>query len=137
MWLLGSKFTVGVCAVVLNDRQEILLLRHRFRESQKWELPGGFVRRGESFEAAVQRELLEETGIDIEILMPGRTYIEQPLHIDVSFLARYKSGKLVPDEREILDAHFFPVDQLPSELSAAQAATLSHALPLQDRAMEA
>ena len=39
------------------------------RAPGKWSFPAGFVERGEQVEAAAAREVLEETGLDVE---PGR-----------------------------------------------------------------
>ena len=48
---------------VENDLK-VLLIRRRFAPYQdQWALPGGFVQENESIEAAVERKLLEETGI--------------------------------------------------------------------------
>ncbi|MFF3490098.1 NUDIX domain-containing protein [Streptomyces sp. NPDC002795] len=51
--------TVGVGAILVHDNH-VLLGRHRHGTL---ELPGGHVEAGESFEEAVVRELVEETGL--------------------------------------------------------------------------
>ena len=59
---------VGVGAVVLDDDNRVLLVK-RAHEPLKgeWSLPGGAVELGETLEAAVLREILEETGLIIDI----------------------------------------------------------------------
>lgn len=59
---------VGVGAVVFNAQGDILLIR-RGKEPQygRWMVPGGRLEWGESLEAAAVREVLEETGVEIEI----------------------------------------------------------------------
>jgi 8-oxo-dGTP diphosphatase len=119
-WLSQATFTVGVSGVVLNERDELLLLRHRFRESHAWELPGGFVERGETLDDALRRELREETGFEIDIVDHISTHISRVRHVDVSYLARIQSGALHVESQEILDARFFRGDELPPGLSAEQ-----------------
>jgi ADP-ribose pyrophosphatase YjhB (NUDIX family) len=41
---------------------DVLLVRHSYGPAQ-WDLPGGFCRRGEDFEAAARREVAEELGL--------------------------------------------------------------------------
>ncbi|HEY9796967.1 MAG TPA: NUDIX hydrolase [Leptolyngbyaceae cyanobacterium] len=47
---------------ILPDGQIVLIRR---RDNGKWGLPGGFVNWGETIPAAVQRELVEETGLEL------------------------------------------------------------------------
>jgi len=54
---------VGVGGMVINDNMEILLIRERRATKKLWKLPGGFVDRGETLKAGVEREVLEETGV--------------------------------------------------------------------------
>lgn len=63
-----SRPILGVGALIL-DRDRILLVE-RAREPLKdyWSLPGGVVEVGERLEAALRREIREETGLEIEIL---------------------------------------------------------------------
>jgi hypothetical protein len=58
-------FTVSVAAIIINEKGEVLLLDHVLRSRSSWGVPGGFLAHGEQPVAAVQRELREETGIEI------------------------------------------------------------------------
>ena len=59
---------IGVGAVVLDESGRVLLAR-RAHEPLKgeWSLPGGAVEVGETLEAAVAREVLEETGLRVDV----------------------------------------------------------------------
>ena len=54
---------VGVGAIVVNSRQEILCVRELRNNLRPWKLPGGLSDLGEDIDEAVLREVLEETGI--------------------------------------------------------------------------
>lgn len=58
----------AVSALVVDDERRLLLAR-RAREpyADLWDTPGGFLEEGEEPLAALRRELLEETGLSIEI----------------------------------------------------------------------
>jgi 8-oxo-dGTP diphosphatase len=58
---------VGVGAVVVDRIGRVLLVR-RGREPLKghWSLPGGLIEVGESLHAGIVREVLEETGLEVE-----------------------------------------------------------------------
>jgi 8-oxo-dGTP diphosphatase len=67
----GDDFDVqlyGLSAVVYAERgDEILLLKRQGGAlSGQWFLPGGAVERGELPEVGARRELVEETGLDVE-----------------------------------------------------------------------
>ena len=68
-----SKIKVAVDAIVFGysriDAVSVLLIRRKYPPFQnEWALPGGFVLENESLEEAVNRELLEETGIKVNYL---------------------------------------------------------------------
>jgi phosphoglycolate phosphatase-like HAD superfamily hydrolase/ADP-ribose pyrophosphatase YjhB (NUDIX family) len=54
--------TVG--GLIFNEQGEVLMVRTR-KWSNRWGIPGGKIRYGEPSEAALRRELLEETGLEV------------------------------------------------------------------------
>jgi 8-oxo-dGTP diphosphatase len=95
-------------------RGRVLLVR-RGHEPLKgcWTIPGGMVEVGEELREAVQRELKEETGLDVEpgklietfdrIQRAGRRVRYHFVIAD--YLCRLKSGKLRPAS-DVLDARW-------------------------------
>ncbi len=76
-------FTVG--AVCLLEREGMLLmLRQPHRVG--WSLPGGLLSRGESAAEAVQRELVEEIGVRVQVGRPVTVVVDSPLRrVDVIY----------------------------------------------------
>jgi 8-oxo-dGTP diphosphatase len=128
LWLAQPKFTVGISAVVLNDHDDILLLRHRFRACDDWQFPGGYIARGETPDAAIRRELREETGLDVEVIRHVAADVGHPLHLDLYVLVRVAGGSLTLDERELLEARFFSPARLSDVLDEGGLRTVGIAL---------
>lgn len=61
-----ARVSVGVCALALDGRGRLLVVRHTYRR-QPWGLPGGFIGRDEQPTAALAREMWEELGIEATI----------------------------------------------------------------------
>ncbi len=58
---------VGVGAVIIQDAK-IVLVKRRFEPlAGQWSLPGGRLELGETLEAGLAREMLEETGLEIQV----------------------------------------------------------------------
>ena len=60
---------VGVGAVILNDRGEVVLIR-RGQEPRlgEWSIPGGRLEWGESVRDGIIREVREETGLEVDVV---------------------------------------------------------------------
>lgn len=66
---LARPMALTVKAVIINQQGQILLLKRTKGDinGEKWDLPGGGVDEGEELELALKREILEETGLGVEI----------------------------------------------------------------------
>lgn len=119
---------VGVGAIVFRGDEVLLVRRGQEPGYGEWSLPGGAVEVGETLEEAVRRELLEETGIEMEILgvsavleriFPDAAGEIRHHYVLVDFLCRYFNGDPEPNS-DILELCFTPLPslerfQLPSQ----------------------
>jgi 8-oxo-dGTP diphosphatase len=107
-----TKFVVGVAGLGVDASGRVLLARHRFG-SPPWRLLGGFIARAERLEAALGREIAEETGLDVEIgpLLEASTR-ERWAQVELVYLYRVTGGR----ERlsgELAEIRWFSADALP------------------------
>lgn len=58
---------VGVGAVIMQNGQVVLVKRRFEPLAGQWSLPGGRLELGETLEAGLAREMLEETGLDVQV----------------------------------------------------------------------
>lgn len=109
----GRHFTVAVFVV---NKGKVLL--HRHRKLGMWLPPGGHIERDELPDEAAVREVLEETGVEIELVGERREDIEDPVqlhqpigvqlenigpgheHIDLIYLARPTGPTVIRTEFE-------------------------------------
>lgn len=56
---------VGCSASIFDEAHEKILLVRR-SDNEKWAVPGGYMDPGESFSEACEREVKEETGLDVQ-----------------------------------------------------------------------
>ncbi len=120
--LFQARFSAGAVGVVFNAEGDILLLKHVYRPQQLWGLPGGYVGWREDPAHTVERELLEETGLQVKTLQP--LWVEQGLytdHLDLAYLCRLEGGE-VRLSGEILAYDWVSPHRLPALLSFHQRA---------------
>jgi ADP-ribose pyrophosphatase YjhB (NUDIX family) len=116
-----------VDAIVTIPGQGVVLI-HRRNPPHGWALPGGFVDYGESLEEAVRREILEETGLELERLAQFKAYSDpgrDPRHhtVTVVFSAYGLGLPRAADDAERVSV--FPLDRLPSPLAFDHAEILA------------
>ncbi len=60
---------VGVGVIVFRDHEVLLIQRNKEPNKGQWSIPGGRQMLGETVAEAAQRELLEETGVNVDRLL--------------------------------------------------------------------
>lgn len=92
---LRKNVTYIVCAVIFNDKEEVLMVQEAKQDCYKqWYLPAGRVEVGESLEEALRREVKEEAGFDCEPITLLLIQEQGPKWIRFIFLARVTGGTL-------------------------------------------
>lgn len=137
--MIGSELLVlvGVVAIVTSEKGQVLLQLRG--DVKKWGLPGGYVEPGEELALAVQREVKEETGLDVapERIVgvysgPDRisTYPNGDIVADtcIVFACREIGGVLRIDDDESLDLAWFDPTDLPSGVLNWIRQPIAHAL---------
>jgi 8-oxo-dGTP diphosphatase len=118
-WVLHPTFNVGVTGIVRADDGRVLLLRHRlWPEELQWGFPGGFAKRGEQFAETVVREIREETGLTVRVGRLLDVRVGDRYRAEVYYEAVLVGGidRLALQEREILEAGLFTLDELPAAM---------------------
>jgi NAD+ diphosphatase len=106
---------ISPAVIVLIERGDhVLLARASHFPEGMHSVVAGFVEPGESLEETVSREIEEETGILVEdVRYFGSQPWPFPDSLMIGFTARYASGEIRIDGKEIVDAGWFSVDDLP------------------------
>ncbi|MFH1091931.1 MAG: NUDIX domain-containing protein [Pseudomonadota bacterium] len=106
---------VAVAGLLTRDGAVLLLKRAREPRKGFWCLPGGYVDRGETLEAGLTREVIEETGFSVEVkdLIGLYSYPDYPVVVAI-YKAAILGGNLPPGP-ELLEARWFKPDELPWE----------------------
>lgn len=135
IWLLNPKYCVGVLAYIPHptDSARVLLADHSYRGEISWSLPGGLVRKREHPQSAIQREIFEELGVEInvEALMHAAPS-EFGISVDLVYLCRLVESQ--PEfflSREVNAVKFFERDRMPEERMYQQHVALIHLLARQ------
>jgi ADP-ribose pyrophosphatase YjhB (NUDIX family) len=130
-WRFSRGLTLGVRGIVQDQDGRVFLIRHTYVSG--WHLPGGGVETGETALDALDRELREEACIRIDKApqLCGvffNTRVSRRDHVLVYLIRGFTVlGPKQPD-REIAEAGFFPLQELPDGTTQATRRRLAEAL---------
>lgn len=107
---------VSPCIIVAIHNGKQILLAQGARQVSRgfYSTLAGFVESAESLDQAVHREVMEEVGVTLKNI----EYFDSqpwpfPHSLMVGYIAEFASGEIKVDGKEILDAQWFNVDDLP------------------------
>ena len=112
MRFFNDSFLVGVTGIILNDKNEILLLKHTYRQTS-WSLPGGYLKGREHPHVGIAREILEETGLKVKVEKIVKTAHDHTnARLDITCLGIFHGGTFKPTA-EVVEHGFFEFSKLP------------------------
>ncbi len=112
MRIFQDQFLIGVTGIIFDDKNEILLFKHSYRQTQ-WGLPGGYIKAKEHPQEALEREIEEESGLIVSVdeELKIRTDREQA-RVDICFVGKLMGGEFRKSS-EVSEARFFTFNNLP------------------------
>ena len=119
MRFFQDQFLIGVTGIILNSKNEILLFKYSYRQTQ-WGLPGGYIKAKEHPQEALEREIEEESGfvVSVDEELKIRTDRESS-RLDIGFVGKLMGGEFRKSS-EVSEAKFFSFNDLPLLMSKQQ-----------------
>ncbi len=112
MRLFQNQFLVGVTGVIFNEKNEVLLFNHTYRQ-HAWSLPGGYLKSGEHPAEALEREIKEESGLVVSVDAPLKTRTDRNgSRLDMCYTGLFIGGEFTPSQ-EVSAYGFFSQDKMP------------------------
>jgi mutator protein MutT len=112
---------VPAAGVILVEDGQVLMTKRRYDpRAGTWCLPAGFMESGETPEQTAVRELAEETGLTAMLTGLFGVYagFDDPRvrSVLILYTAERSGGLLAPGD-DAIETRFFPLDQLPEDIS--------------------
>lgn len=110
---LFDMFSTCIIVMVVNECEEVALLKQGYLSSQYRVLVSGYMKPGESAEDCTRREVLEELGIELEELrIVGTDWFARRDQLMIGFVGRARKQAFKLSE-EVDSAAWVPVEQAP------------------------
>ena len=113
--ILRPQFQMAVSALIFDGQQRVLLFKHTYRKFE-WGIPAGGLEYNEQPQAAIMREVHEETGmtVSVERLLLAESS-KRIRHVSLVYLCTIVSGEF-RESHEISEIQYFAVNDLPPML---------------------
>jgi len=130
-WRFARGATLGARAMVIDGDGRIFLVKHSYVSG--WHLPGGGVETGESFRAALARELAEEGNIMMTAppVLHGIFFNKSASrrdHVALFVVREFRQDAMPKPNHEIVAHGFFAPDALPEGTTRATRARIAEML---------
>ncbi|NCT91301.1 NUDIX domain-containing protein [Cellulomonas sp. APG4] len=125
----------GVSGVVLDEGGRVLLGRRA--DNGRWAVLSGILDPGEQPAVGLAREVLEESGVHVEVVALTSVHTGEPVqypngdraqYLDLCFWCRPLAGEAHVADDESLEMGWFATDALPSDLVESSAQRLADTL---------
>ena len=110
-----DTFSTCIIVAVMNAEGEVLLQREKRRPEMEV-LVAGYIQPGESAEAAVRREIAEETGLTATSLQYVASYPHMGGNMLMLGYCAQAEGTLQPSESEVLSARWCTLEEAVASL---------------------
>ena len=112
MRIFQDEFLIGVTGIIFNEKNELLLFKHTYRQT-KWSLPGGYIKSKEHPFEALEREIEEESGLVVSAdeQLKVRTDRESS-RLDITVVGKFMGGEFKATH-EVSEYGFFAFENLP------------------------
>ncbi len=111
----------AVIMAIVDSFDRLLLAHNALWPANRFSVPAGYVEPGEPLEAAVRREVWEETGIRVgRVAYQGSQPWPFPASLMVGFRGEALNSTPVPDGEEITEARFVSRSELTEALRAGE-----------------
>lgn len=112
MRVFQDQFLIGVTGIIFNDKNQILLFKHSYRQHQ-WSLPGGYLKSKEHPKEGLEREIEEESGLIVSA--DNRMLIRtdrDSARLDICFTGVFIGGEF-KKSHEVTQAGFYAYEEMP------------------------
>jgi 8-oxo-dGTP pyrophosphatase MutT (NUDIX family) len=106
--LINPSVMVGAMALIQDEQGRILVLEHTYRKHLPWGLPGGWLKRAETPEMGLAREVLEETGLAVSVDALLAAEFWERSQLDLLFRCTVTHGSYTPSDETGLHRWLYP-----------------------------
>jgi 8-oxo-dGTP diphosphatase len=112
MRIFNDEFLIGLTGIFFNDKGEVLLVKHSYREIA-WGLPGGYLKAKEHPTEGLEREIAEETGFVVSVDKELKVRTDRATgRLDMCYMGKFIGGEF-RKSKEVTDYGLFSFDKIP------------------------
>jgi len=112
MRFMQDQFLIGVTGIFFDDKKQVLLFKHSYRQST-WSLPGGYLKGREHPTEGLEREIMEESGLSVSADFELETRTDRDTaRIDICYVGKFIGGQFIKSA-EVTEYGLFLFEEIP------------------------